>query len=152
MWSNRILATGLIFISHYLSHHFSVAQSEFAGYPKCAQGCLIASATTAGITLTNNPSEDNPKLCTNVQYLQLTAKCIGASCPADTLESIIQEVETACDRTNTPLVLTVQQLIQLGDGAASSFLSSSSTALSTSLTSSSLSSMSPTPSSPSECL
>jgi hypothetical protein len=114
-----VLAIRLIFLSHHLSYYSVLAQSEFAIYPQCSQGCFVASASPAGISLTNNPLVDNPKICTNVQYLQLTAKCIEASCGISTLESIAQSAKDNCDSTGSPLVLSVDQLIQLGSSATS---------------------------------
>jgi hypothetical protein len=124
MGSLRLSVWGLLFLSNYLSHHFTVAQSEFAAYPQCSQGCFVASATTAGIELSNKPSADNGKLCTNVQYLQLVAKCVKVQCSANTFESIANATKKDCDSTNTPLVLTVSQLIELGGGTTNTTSSS----------------------------
>jgi hypothetical protein len=146
MTSKWILAVSLILAAYYTPYHFTTAQGDFGSYPVCSQGCFTSAADTAGITLTGNPLEDNPKLCSNVQFLQSAVKCIVNSCGENTLGLILQDAEDGCDSTGTPLALSVQQLLQLGESAlstsSSSLITSSTTSSSTSSSTSTLSSTS----------
>lgn len=103
--------------------------ADFSDYPSCAQPILLATAPEScyyGDSTTAESQATNNCLCSDTAWLKLMASNIAGGCDCSTLDTSAGTTIANCDFTDTPSVLTTDQIIAAGGCGTKSSTSASS--------------------------
>ena len=90
-------------------------RQDLSDYNTCAQVCISSLIGGTGcITTTSTAYEQNICLCNDATYLSAVAKCTYTSCGASILDNTAMVSVSNCAGTDTPSILSVQDMINAG--------------------------------------
>ena len=98
-------------------------RQDISDYNTCAQVCISSLiASTGCITSIATQQQENYCLCNDAAYLEAVAKCTYASCGASILDNTAQVSVSNCAGTDTPSVLSAQDMINAGLPGTNSYM------------------------------
>ncbi|OAA56234.1 hypothetical protein SPI_07845 [Niveomyces insectorum RCEF 264] len=113
-------ALGLLVLLHAPRTARAVFVNDFSGYPAGSRSCL-SDAADASACAGDDAKSMNACLCSNSgNFVLASAACIGASGDAGDLATVYSTMSGACAFTDTPLTITQDQFVNVGDHASAS--------------------------------
>ncbi|KAH6676890.1 hypothetical protein F5X68DRAFT_213575 [Plectosphaerella plurivora] len=113
IWSRREVGLLVSYLLLAAPTAFATDQNDFSLYPGDAQGCLKDAAATSKCS-DDTVAAGNKCLCSNGgSFVTNAATCIGREAPA-ALKTVWTTMSTSCADSNTPLVVTEDDFISIG--------------------------------------
>ncbi|KAI9671521.1 MAG: hypothetical protein M1817_003573 [Caeruleum heppii] len=93
------------------------ANTYFSAYNECSRSC-INEQPAAQVCRTPDLAVTNSCLCTNITYMEDSARCVYSRCGESSLVQTAELSGRACALTNTPMSISTQEFIAAGKATA----------------------------------